>query len=59
MSRSGNSRACDDWPGGGATPIAATSPTWLVRAGLDVVLEEFVPEGDTGHVLFWARRPEG
>jgi hypothetical protein len=29
---------------------------WLEAAGLAVVREEFVPEGDTGHVLFWAER---
>ncbi|MFE6872603.1 class I SAM-dependent methyltransferase [Kitasatospora sp. NPDC057692] len=51
----------EDWLGGGVAmwwshADAATSRSWLVRAGLDVVHEEFVPEGNSGHVLFWARR---
>ncbi|WP_053648554.1 class I SAM-dependent methyltransferase [Streptomyces sp. XY431] len=51
----------ENWLGGGAAmwwshADAATNRSWLVRAGLDVVHEEFVPEGDNGHVLFWARR---
>ncbi|MFB8171901.1 class I SAM-dependent methyltransferase [Kitasatospora purpeofusca] len=54
----------ENWLGGGAAmwwshADAATSRSWLVRAGLDVVHEEFVPEGDSVHVLFWARRPSG
>ncbi|MGP3979565.1 class I SAM-dependent methyltransferase [Streptomyces sp. KR80] len=36
---------------------AATSRAWITQAGLTVEQEEFVPEGDGGHVLFWARRP--
>lgn len=36
---------------------AATYRSWIVAAGLEVVAEEFVPEGESGHVLFWARRP--
>ncbi len=52
----------DDWLGGG-TPMwwshadAATNRAWLAEAGLEVTGEEFVPEGDGGAVLFWARRP--
>ncbi len=51
----------ENWLGGGAAmwwshADAATSRSWLVRAGLDVVHEAFVPEGDSGHVLLWARR---
>ncbi|MDK0524774.1 class I SAM-dependent methyltransferase [Streptomyces sp. ML-6] len=51
----------ENWLGGGAAmwwshADAATNRAWLVRAGLDVIHEEFVPEGDNGHVLFWARR---
>ncbi|WP_345695340.1 class I SAM-dependent methyltransferase [Kitasatospora terrestris] len=55
----------ENWLGGGAAmwwshADGATSRSWLVRAGFDVVHEEFVPEGDTGgHALFWARRPGG
>ena len=36
---------------------AATSRRWLSAAGLDVTDEDFVPEGDGGHALFWARKP--
>ncbi|GAA2064617.1 class I SAM-dependent methyltransferase [Streptomyces albiaxialis] len=50
-----------DWLGGGVPmwwshPDAATSRAWLTEAGLDVVRQEFVPEGDGGHALFWARK---
>ena len=31
-------------------------PPRLEVAGLAVVREEFLPDGDTGHVLFWAER---
>jgi 2-polyprenyl-3-methyl-5-hydroxy-6-metoxy-1,4-benzoquinol methylase len=52
----------ENWLGGGV-PMwwshadAATNRTWLTQAGLTVEREEFVPEGDSGHTLFWARRP--
>ncbi len=52
----------DNWLGGPA-PMwwshadAATYRTWLERAGLQITTEAFVPEGDGGHALFWARRP--
>jgi SAM-dependent methyltransferase len=36
---------------------AATYRSWLGAAGLDVVSEEFAPEGGGGHALFWARKP--
>ena len=36
---------------------AATYRSWITRAGLAVEREEFVPEGDSGHALFWASRP--
>jgi hypothetical protein len=36
---------------------AATNRAWMTQAGLTVEREEFVPEGDGGHALFWARRP--
>jgi 2-polyprenyl-3-methyl-5-hydroxy-6-metoxy-1,4-benzoquinol methylase len=52
----------ENWLGGGA-PMwwshtdAATNRAWMTQAGLTVGREEFVPEGDGGHALFWARRP--
>jgi hypothetical protein len=33
----------------------ATYRRWLGEAGCQVVAEEFVPEGSSGHSLFWAR----
>jgi 2-polyprenyl-3-methyl-5-hydroxy-6-metoxy-1,4-benzoquinol methylase len=51
----------DRWLGGDA-PMwwshadAATYRHWLVQAGLDVEAEQYVPEGDSGHQLFWTRR---
>ncbi|MDT5038160.1 MAG: hypothetical protein QOE03_3345 [Micromonosporaceae bacterium] len=36
---------------------AATYRTWLRQAGLKIMAQEYVPEGDSGHSLFWARRP--
>lgn len=52
----------EDWLGGGTAmwwshADAPTYRAWLTRAGLTVEQEEFVPEGEGGHVLFWARRP--
>ena len=50
-----------DWLGGEA-PMwwshadAATYRHWLTEAGFRVLRQEFVPEGDSGHSLFWARR---
>jgi 2-polyprenyl-3-methyl-5-hydroxy-6-metoxy-1,4-benzoquinol methylase len=50
---------------GGTVPMwwshagAATYRAWLEAAGLRVTAEDFVPEGEGGHALFWARRPEG
>lgn len=49
----------DNWLGGGATmwwshADASTYREWLVRAGLTIAREEFVPEGAGGHTLFWA-----
>ena len=49
---------------GGTAPMwwsqadAATYRTWLTQAGLEVTRQQFVPEGDSGHALFWARLPE-
>ncbi|GAA4985262.1 class I SAM-dependent methyltransferase [Actinopolymorpha pittospori] len=52
----------DDWLGAGATmwwshADTATYRTWIIQAGLVVTDEEFVPEDESGHSLFWARRP--
>jgi ubiquinone/menaquinone biosynthesis C-methylase UbiE len=50
----------DNWLGGPA-PMwwsqadAATYRTWLTQAGLKVTSQQFVPEGDGGHALFWAQ----
>lgn len=53
----------DDWLGGGlpmwwSQADAATNRDWIVQAGLTVDREEFVPEGDSGHALFWAHRSQ-
>lgn len=54
----------DHWLGGQA-PMwwsqadAATYRAWLEGAGLQVTEQEFVPENDGGHALFWARKPPG
>jgi hypothetical protein len=53
-----------DWLGGGAEmwwsqADQATYRVWLEAVGLEVVQSSFVPEGDTGHALFWARRRHG
>jgi 2-polyprenyl-3-methyl-5-hydroxy-6-metoxy-1,4-benzoquinol methylase len=51
----------DGWLGG-QTPMwwsqsdAATYRSWLGEAGLEVTAQEFVPEDDGGHALFWARK---
>lgn len=52
----------DNWLGGAATmwwsqADATTYRSWLENAGLEVASQEFVPEGDSGHALFWARKP--
>jgi SAM-dependent methyltransferase len=51
----------EDWLGGGTAmwwshSDAATNRAWITQAGLTVEEEEFVPEGEGGHALFWARR---
>ncbi|MBD0695793.1 methyltransferase type 11 [Streptomyces sp. CBMA123] len=53
----------ENWLGGGAAmwwshADADTNRSWLLQAGLEVSREEFVPEGDGGHILFWAQQPE-
>jgi len=50
-----------DWLGGGiemwwSQTDQATYRTWLEAAGLDVVEGSFVPDGESGHALIWARR---
>jgi hypothetical protein len=50
----------NDWLGGAATmwwsqADAASYRAWLRQAGLEVTEQQFVPEGDGGHALFWAR----
>lgn len=53
----------ENWLGGGA-PMwwshadVATYRKWITMAGLSIEREEFVPEGDGGHALFVARRPD-
>jgi 2-polyprenyl-3-methyl-5-hydroxy-6-metoxy-1,4-benzoquinol methylase len=52
----------DNWLGGPATMWWSHADTdtyraWLEQAGLQVTAQGFVPEGDGGHALFWARRP--
>lgn len=36
---------------------AATYRAWIQATGLEITAEEFVPDGDSGHALFWAQRP--
>jgi SAM-dependent methyltransferase len=36
---------------------APTYRTWLAQAGLRITSETLVPEGTSGHALFWAQRP--
>jgi 2-polyprenyl-3-methyl-5-hydroxy-6-metoxy-1,4-benzoquinol methylase len=50
-----------DWLGSGvgmwwSHADQATYRTWLEAAGLEVVQSSFVPDGESGHALFWARR---
>src|SRR5260370_1419005 len=35
-----------------------TYRSWIARAGLSIEREDFVPEGDGGHALFWAQMPD-
>lgn len=52
----------ENWLGGGA-PMwwshadADTNRQWIEQVGLTVERQEFIPEADSGHALFWARRP--
>lgn len=52
----------DNWLGGPATMWwshvgAATYRAWLHQTGLEIIDQQFVPEGYSGHALFWARQP--
>lgn len=51
----------DNWLDGGAAmwwshADAATYRGWLTDAGFTIDSETFVPEGNSGHALFWTRR---
>jgi ubiquinone/menaquinone biosynthesis C-methylase UbiE len=51
----------DNWLEGGALmwwshSDTATYRTWLAEAGLAIDSEAFVPEGSSGHTLFWTHR---
>jgi SAM-dependent methyltransferase len=54
----------DNWLEGGV-PMwwshadVATYRSWINRCGFLIEREEFVPEGEGGHALFWARRVRG
>jgi hypothetical protein len=52
----GASAAEDAWAASHAD--AATYRAWLADAGLEITEQDFLPEGDGGHALFWARRQE-
>ncbi len=52
----------DNWLGGPATMWwshagATTYRSWIHQTGLEITDRQFVPEGDSGHALFWACRP--
>jgi SAM-dependent methyltransferase len=54
----------DNWLGGPATmwwsqTDATTYRSWLQQAGLTIATQELVPDGGSGHALFWARRDRG
>lgn len=51
-----------NWLGGPATMLwshadAASYRRWIEQASLRITAEVFVPEGDGGHALFWAKKP--
>jgi ubiquinone/menaquinone biosynthesis C-methylase UbiE len=51
----------NNWLGGPASmwwshTDATTYRSWLHHSGLQVTDQQFVPEGDSGHALFWACR---
>jgi SAM-dependent methyltransferase len=52
----------NNWLGGPATmwwsqTDAATYRSWLQQTGMQITDQDFIAEGDSGHALFWARRP--
>jgi SAM-dependent methyltransferase len=52
----------DHWLGGPAAmwwshADAATYRSWISQAGLEITSQQHVPEGGSGHALFWARKP--
>src|ERR1700677_39001 len=54
----------DNWlrgpaPIGGSHAGPATCRAWIRQSGLEITSQQFVPEGDSGHALFWARQPAG
>jgi hypothetical protein len=51
----------DNWLGGPATMRwrhgdVGGYRTWLGQIGMEVAGQQFVPEGDSGHALFWPQR---
>jgi 2-polyprenyl-3-methyl-5-hydroxy-6-metoxy-1,4-benzoquinol methylase len=38
---------------------AATYRDWITTSGLRILDEQYIPEGDNGHALFWAQRDSG
>jgi 2-polyprenyl-3-methyl-5-hydroxy-6-metoxy-1,4-benzoquinol methylase len=51
----------DNWLDGPATmwwshADAVTYREWILQAGLEITSQQFVPEGDSGHALFWAHQ---
>jgi len=52
----------ENWLGSGAPMWWShadlnTYRSWITQAGLSIDREDFVPESDSGHALFWARKP--
>lgn len=52
----------ENWLGGPAAmwwshADAATYRRWLSESGLEITAQDLVPEGTSGHALFWARKP--
>lgn len=51
----------ENWLGGRTTmwwsyADAATYRSWIRQAGLEITSQDFVPERNSGHALFWAHR---
>lgn len=52
----------ENWLGGGAAmwwshADVTTYRSWITQAGLSIDREDFVPESDSGHALFWSHKP--